>query len=82
MIVSIVQLDLFCLRERDLFGRYANEVSQYQAQGETKEKAVLLVDTRHLNCFVSFIAFLLLILLNLLNVSELSTRRRFGKGLR
>ncbi|CAD5177408.1 unnamed protein product [Musa acuminata subsp. malaccensis] len=39
---SKFQLDLFCLRERDLFGRYANEVSQYQAQGETKEKAVLL----------------------------------------
>ncbi|URD86113.1 acyl-coenzyme A oxidase [Musa troglodytarum] len=36
------QLDLLCLRERDLLGRYAGEVSQYQAQGESKQKAVLL----------------------------------------
>ncbi|CAL9767248.1 unnamed protein product [Musa acuminata subsp. burmannicoides] len=36
------QLDLLCLRERDLLGRYASEVSQYQAQGESKQKAMLL----------------------------------------
>ncbi|WOL12440.1 acyl-coenzyme A oxidase 3, peroxisomal [Canna indica] len=36
------QLDVFCLRERDLLRRYASEVSQYQVQGESKEKAVLL----------------------------------------
>ncbi|URE08857.1 acyl-coenzyme A oxidase [Musa troglodytarum] len=39
---SKFQLDLFCSRERDLFVRYANEVSRYQAEGESKEKAVLL----------------------------------------
>ncbi|KAJ8471506.1 hypothetical protein OPV22_025849 [Ensete ventricosum] len=36
------QLDLLCLRERDLLGRYASEVSQYQAHGESKQMAVLL----------------------------------------
>ncbi|KAJ8465323.1 hypothetical protein OPV22_027875 [Ensete ventricosum] len=36
------QLDLLCLRERDLLGRYASEVSQYQAHGESKKMAVLL----------------------------------------
>ncbi|RZR88611.1 hypothetical protein BHM03_00016233, partial [Ensete ventricosum] len=41
-LVSIVQLDLFRLRERDLLARYADEVSRYQAQGESKEKAALL----------------------------------------
>lgn len=36
------QTDVFCLRERDLLKRFALEVSQYQAQGESKENAVLL----------------------------------------
>ncbi|THU45251.1 hypothetical protein C4D60_Mb02t15870 [Musa balbisiana] len=40
--VLMQQLDLLCLRERDLLGRYASEVSQYQAQGESKQKAMLL----------------------------------------
>lgn len=40
-----------------MFGRYANEVSQHQAQGETKEKAVLLVDTRAPELFCFFHRF-------------------------
>lgn len=36
------QMDVFCLRERDLLRRFATEVSRYQAQGESKENAVLL----------------------------------------
>ncbi|XP_042421144.1 acyl-coenzyme A oxidase 3, peroxisomal-like [Zingiber officinale] len=36
------QLDLFRLRERDLLSRYASEVSQHQAQGESTENAMLL----------------------------------------
>ncbi|OAY80584.1 Acyl-coenzyme A oxidase 3, peroxisomal [Ananas comosus] len=36
------QTDIFCLRERDLLKRYADEVSQYQAKGESKERATLL----------------------------------------
>lgn len=36
------QMDVFCLRERDLLKSFASEVSQYQAQGESKENAVLL----------------------------------------
>ncbi|OAY84258.1 Acyl-coenzyme A oxidase 3, peroxisomal [Ananas comosus] len=39
---SKFQTDIFCLRERDLLKRYADEVSHYQAQGESKEKALLL----------------------------------------
>ncbi|KAJ4770207.1 Acyl-coenzyme A oxidase [Rhynchospora pubera] len=39
---SKFQTDLFCLRERDLLQRFAKEVSYYQAQGESKEKAFLL----------------------------------------
>ncbi|MFS8021197.1 putative acyl-CoA oxidase [Helianthus anomalus] len=31
------QTDIFCLRERDLLHRFATEVSQHQAQGESKE---------------------------------------------
>ncbi|RWW21652.1 hypothetical protein GW17_00014193, partial [Ensete ventricosum] len=55
-LVSIVQLDLFRLRERDLLARYADEVSRYQAQGESKEKAALLVDTQGL-CIIIIIVF-------------------------
>ncbi|XP_059663214.1 acyl-coenzyme A oxidase 3, peroxisomal-like [Cornus florida] len=36
------QTDIFCLRERDLLNRFAAEVSQYQAQGESKEYAFIL----------------------------------------
>ncbi|XP_022850036.1 acyl-coenzyme A oxidase 3, peroxisomal [Olea europaea var. sylvestris] len=36
------QNDIFCLRERDLLNRFAAEVSQYQAQGESKESAFVL----------------------------------------
>ncbi|KAD7116818.1 hypothetical protein R6Q59_006472 [Mikania micrantha] len=31
------QTDIFCLRERDLLNRFVTEVSQHQAQGESKE---------------------------------------------
>lgn len=33
------QIDVFCLRERDLLNRFAIEISQRQAQGESKEYA-------------------------------------------
>ncbi|CAA2971044.1 acyl-coenzyme A oxidase 3, peroxisomal-like [Olea europaea subsp. europaea] len=36
------QNDIFCLRERDLLNRFAAEVSQYQAQGESKESAFVV----------------------------------------
>lgn len=36
------QGDIFCLRERDLLNRLAIEVSQYQAQGESRENAIIL----------------------------------------
>ncbi|KAJ4975742.1 hypothetical protein NE237_000848 [Protea cynaroides] len=36
------QMDIFCLRERDLLKRFADDVSQHQAQGESKAHAVLL----------------------------------------
>ncbi|CAA2954151.1 acyl-coenzyme A oxidase 3, peroxisomal-like [Olea europaea var. sylvestris] len=36
------QNDIFCLRERDLLNRFAAEVSQYQAQGESKESAFIV----------------------------------------
>ncbi|KAK7257396.1 hypothetical protein RIF29_31345 [Crotalaria pallida] len=39
---SQFQTDLFHLRERDLLKRFAAEVSQYQARGESKESAVIL----------------------------------------
>ncbi|XP_078177053.1 acyl-coenzyme A oxidase 3, peroxisomal-like [Carex rostrata] len=39
---SKFQTDLFCLRERDLLKQFVEEVSYYQAQGESKEKAFLL----------------------------------------
>lgn len=39
------QNDIFCLRERDLLNRFAAEVSQYQAQGESKESAFIVVRT-------------------------------------
>ncbi|KAJ1690797.1 hypothetical protein LUZ63_014952 [Rhynchospora breviuscula] len=39
---SKFQTDLFSLRERDLLQRFSEEVSRYQAQGESKEKALLL----------------------------------------
>ncbi|KAL6570785.1 Acyl-coenzyme A oxidase 3, peroxisomal [Orobanche gracilis] len=35
------QNDIFCLRERDLLNRFAAEVSQYQAQGESKDSAFI-----------------------------------------
>ncbi|KAJ3686147.1 hypothetical protein LUZ61_015311 [Rhynchospora tenuis] len=39
---SKFQTDIFSLRERDLLQRFSEEVSRYQAQGESKEKALLL----------------------------------------
>ncbi|KAJ7981544.1 Acyl-coenzyme A oxidase [Quillaja saponaria] len=39
---SQFQIDIFHVRERDLLNRFAAEVVQYQAQGETKESAFLL----------------------------------------
>ncbi|KAJ9177123.1 hypothetical protein P3X46_012373 [Hevea brasiliensis] len=36
------QIDAFCLRERDLLNRFAAEVSQHQAKGESKEYAFIL----------------------------------------
>ncbi|XP_065873341.1 acyl-coenzyme A oxidase 3, peroxisomal-like isoform X2 [Euphorbia lathyris] len=39
---SQFQMDAFCLRERDLLNRFAAEVSQHQAKGESKEYAFLL----------------------------------------
>lgn len=39
---SKFQTDAFCLRERDLLNRFAAEVSQFQAQGESKEYAFIL----------------------------------------
>ncbi|PKA46620.1 Acyl-coenzyme A oxidase 3, peroxisomal [Apostasia shenzhenica] len=36
------QTEIFNLRERGLLHRYANEVSQYQSQGESKESAIIL----------------------------------------
>lgn len=42
-ICYLCQTEILCLRERDLLGRFAAEVSRYQAQGESKEYAVILV---------------------------------------
>ncbi|XP_059449971.1 acyl-coenzyme A oxidase 3, peroxisomal-like [Corylus avellana] len=39
---SKFQNDALCLRERDLLNRFAAEISQYQAQGESKEYAFIL----------------------------------------
>ncbi|XP_058095758.1 acyl-coenzyme A oxidase 3, peroxisomal-like [Magnolia sinica] len=39
---SQFQTEILCLRERDLLKRFATEVSQYQAQGESKDYAVIL----------------------------------------
>ncbi|XP_044466814.1 acyl-coenzyme A oxidase 3, peroxisomal [Mangifera indica] len=36
------QMDVFCLRERDLLSRFAVEVSQHQAMGQNKEYAFIL----------------------------------------
>ncbi|THG17303.1 hypothetical protein TEA_008587 [Camellia sinensis var. sinensis] len=36
------QTDIFCLRERDLLSRFAAEVSEHQAQGQSKEYAFIL----------------------------------------
>jgi acyl-CoA oxidase len=36
-------MDLFCLRERDLLNQFTKEVSHYLAQGESREKAFMLV---------------------------------------
>jgi len=35
-------MDLFCLRERDLLKQFTDEVSRYLAQGESREKALML----------------------------------------
>lgn len=37
------QMDILCLRERDLLNRFSAEVSQYQAQGVSTEQAFTLV---------------------------------------
>ncbi|EEF37282.1 acyl-CoA oxidase, putative [Ricinus communis] len=39
---SQFQIGAFCLRERDLLNRFATEVSQHQAKGESKENAFML----------------------------------------
>ncbi|KAJ0113184.1 hypothetical protein Patl1_02375 [Pistacia atlantica] len=39
---SQFQMDAFCLRERDLLSRFALEVSQHQARGQSKEYAFIL----------------------------------------
>eukprot|EP00262_Sarcandra_glabra_P004236 TRINITY_DN1519_c2_g1_i2.p1 TRINITY_DN1519_c2_g1~~TRINITY_DN1519_c2_g1_i2.p1 ORF type:complete len:177 (-),score=30.01 TRINITY_DN1519_c2_g1_i2:354-884(-) len=39
---SQFQTNIFCLRERDLLEHFATKVSQYQAQGESKEYAFIL----------------------------------------
>ncbi|XP_047081191.1 acyl-coenzyme A oxidase 3, peroxisomal-like [Lolium rigidum] len=39
---SKFQMDLLCLRERDLLNQFTKEVSQYLAQGESREKAFML----------------------------------------
>ncbi|XP_066312895.1 acyl-coenzyme A oxidase 3, peroxisomal-like [Miscanthus floridulus] len=39
---SKFQMDLFCLRERDLLKQFAEEVSLQLAQGESREKALML----------------------------------------
>jgi len=39
---SKFQMDLFCLRERDLLKQFAEEVSLHLAQGESREKALML----------------------------------------
>ncbi|KAM0915873.1 hypothetical protein ACQ4PT_010532 [Festuca glaucescens] len=39
---SKFQMDLFCLRERDLLKQFTKEVSHYLAQGESREKAFML----------------------------------------
>jgi acyl-CoA oxidase len=36
-------VDLFCLRERDLLKQFTKEVSLYLTQGESREKAFMLV---------------------------------------
>lgn len=36
------QMDVFCLRERDLLERFAAEVSQHQAQGKNKDQSFIL----------------------------------------
>ncbi|KMZ58548.1 Acyl-CoA oxidase [Zostera marina] len=38
---SEFQMDLFCLRERDLLTRFASQVSELQAHGESKERAII-----------------------------------------
>lgn len=39
---SEFQIDIFHLRERDLLRRFAEEVSEYQSRGESKESAFIL----------------------------------------
>ena len=43
LITCLHQMDVLCLRERDLLNRFAVEVSQYQKQGESKEYSFVLV---------------------------------------
>ncbi|KAL6966136.1 Acyl-coenzyme A oxidase 3, peroxisomal [Sarracenia purpurea var. burkii] len=35
-----LQIDVFCLREQDLLGRFASEVSEHQVRGQNKEYAL------------------------------------------
>lgn len=39
------QMDAFCLRERDLLSRFVMKVSQHQAEGQSKDYALMLVRT-------------------------------------
>ncbi|KAL6594824.1 hypothetical protein ACP70R_048273 [Stipagrostis hirtigluma subsp. patula] len=39
---SKFQMDLFCLRERDLLNQFAEEVSHHLTQGKSREKALML----------------------------------------
>ncbi|MED6203976.1 Acyl-coenzyme A oxidase 3, peroxisomal, variant 2 [Stylosanthes scabra] len=74
---SEFQLDLFHLRERDLLGRFVAEVSQYQAQGESKESAFNLVSP--LPCFVNY-SFIDSLPYSLYVLPELSSCRGLGQS--
>ena len=79
--LSLTQIDLFHLRERDLLRRFAEEVSEYQSRGESKESAFILV--RILPVFFFFFSSILLSLsysLKLFCLPELSARRRIGQS--
>lgn len=74
-----MQIDVFHLRERDLLSRFAAEVSQYQAQGESKESAFLLVRT--LPSVVNYPSILSLTYsLKLFSIPELSACRGPGQS--